>query len=375
MDQENGTKWYSSKDPEPFHGFKDVRNVYCYTCSCAVTDYADADGRVQELADVALYLCDTCAEKEQKKTDIEKIGEYRILRKLGRGGLTAVYKVWHEPTHRLGALRVILPELIHHEWAKSLFEHEISVIQHLVHPNIVRLLDHKREEPSYSSYSSYSVYEYLPGGDLYTYAHSGVDSESAVVRMGCHILEGLDYVHQKGIVHRDIKPHNMFLTEDGTCKLSDFDLAKKRGEPEILKTDHVLGPIGFTAPEQIVTFEEVTPSADVYSVGVSLYYVLTKKFPINFPSVQDTMKALFKGETIKDPLDVLKDDKYKKRIFLEHWKAVRKLILKEDRIPIQYYRKDISSELAKIIDTAVMRDETQRFTSARQMRDALHTCV
>ncbi len=359
MDQDDRTEY---KSP---HRSKIAKDFYCCKCSRTVKT-ADEDGRAGELADAALYMCPACAEKEQKKSDIKKMGSYKILFKLGRGGATAVYEAWHEPTGRVGALRRILPECTGFDWARALFEHEIKVMQPLVHPHVVRLIDHTLgEEPLYS------VYEYLPGGDLHTSAHRGNVHVPELCRMICQVLEGLEYIHQKGLVHRDIKPHNMLLTSDGRCKLGDFNLAKKMGDPEVLKTDKTLGPLGFTSPEQVLNFEKVKPPADVYSAGVSLYYVLTRGFPIKVPSIKETMKALFKENAPRDLVEAMKDERYRKRIFSEHWEVVKKSILKDDRVPIQSYRKDLPSELAEIVDRSVMRDETRRFGSARELRDAL----
>lgn len=347
-----------------------AETFHCYHCSRPLTDSVNADGRARELADVAVYLCESCAEKEQRKTDLEQINCYRILRKLGRGWTTVVYEAWHESTGRLVALRRILPDSKGDEWAADLFRHEAMVMQNFVHPHLVRLIDCvlEGEDP-------YAVHEFMSGGDLYTHALRGPVPLYELSRMLCQILEGLHHMHQNGFIHRDVKPHNMLLTEGGVCKLSDFGLAKEIGKPEVLKTSGPLGPLWFTAPEQLIDFENVEPSADVYSVGVSAYHLLTQKFPISFPSMQETMKAVLKEKASEPFADVMQDDRYRKQIFSEHWKAVKESILKEDRVSIQQYRKDLPSGLANVIDRSVMRNEKQRFKSATEMRDALITCL
>lgn len=359
MDHKDRIHCSSSHEPS-------ANNFSCCRCLRPLTDSVNADGRAEELADVALYLCESCAKKEQKKTDIERISCYRILRKLGRGWTTVVYEARHEPTGRLVALRRILPESIKDEWATDLFRHETMLMHDFVHSHIVRLIDYRLEEEDL-----YAVHEYMPGGDLYTYALTNPVPPHRLSQMICQILEGLDYMHRRGVVHRDVKPHNMLLTESETCKLSDFGLAKKAGSPEVLKMSGPLGPLWFTAPEQIEDFESVNPSADVYSAGVSLYHILAGKFPISFPSMQETMKAVLGEKAPKNLVDAMQDDRYKKQIFSEHWKAVKKSILKEDRVPIQHYREDLPSGLAAIVDKSVMRNEKQRYKSAREMRDAL----
>ena len=123
-----------------------VRNPYCYSCSQEVAAHAYADGRAEELADIVLYLCGTCAAQQQKKVDINHIGEYRILEILGWGGMSVVYKAWHEPTCRVVALKRIVPEVAAYKRAQEVFQHEIDVMQDLIHPCIIHLIDHKIAE-------------------------------------------------------------------------------------------------------------------------------------------------------------------------------------------------------------------------------------
>lgn len=342
-----------------------IKKFHCNRCSHPLTDSANTDGRAEELAGVAIYLCESCAKKEQKRTDIEKIDCYQILRKLGRGWTTVVYKARHEPTGRLVALRRILQESMKDEWASNLFQHETLLMQSLVHPYIVRLIDYRLQGDDL-----YSAHEYMSGGDLHTHALSNPVPPLKLSQMICQILEGLHYLHQKGLIHRDVKPHNMLLKEK-ICKISDFGLAKKINGAEILKTNKPLGPLWYTAPEQIIDFKNVKSSADVYSVGVSFYHILTGKFPIHFPSMQETIKTILGKETSRNLFHALQNDKRKKQIFSEYWRIIKKLILKKERIPVKHYRKDLPFELAKIVDKAVRRNKKERFKTAQEMKNSL----
>lgn len=323
------------------------RDFYCHQCQCTVTSFAHADGRAEELANVALYLCDVCAQKEQK-AEMRKIGEYRILQELGRGGMGVVYEAMHEPTHRLVALKKILPEVAVNDRARKLFQREMSVLQSLTHEYIVQLFDHGNIGEEF-----YFISEYLPGGALSAYAPDNCRDYLCVgeiCRIFFQVLEGLDFAHKKGFVHRDIKPQNILLTKDRKGKLSDFGLAKNLNDAGMTRMGEVAGTLVFMSPEQILNYKNVRPPADVYSVGVSLYYMLTGKFPYNFPTQNDVIKAVLRGKAPKSPIV---------------------LILEEDRIPIQYYRKDLPSELAEVANKSVRKKEKNRFKSAQEMRNAL----
>jgi len=338
-----------------------TRDFYCHRCSCKVTEYAHADGRAEELADVALYLCRTCAAEAQRK-GTETVGEYRILQRLGRGGISVVYKAWHAPTCRLVALKKVVPESSSREGAEEVFQKEVKVMQTLIHPHIVRLIDYRMVEKPY-----YLVYEYLPNGDLYTYVQKHTVSVTDICRIFCQVLEGLEYMHRKGIVHRDVKPHNILLTLDKKAKLGDFSCVKNLHEDGILKGDH--GGLPFLTPEEILNHDYVKSSTDVYAVGVSLYYILTDTFPFHFASPEEIIKAFLIKKKPKDPIDMVLQ--HKKELESELRRVIGNSILREDRILIQSYRKDIPATLAAIIDKSVAKNEENRFKSAQEMREAL----
>ncbi|KYK35160.1 MAG: serine/threonine protein kinase [Theionarchaea archaeon] len=342
-----------------------VRNPYCYSCSQEVAAHAYADGRAEELADIVLYLCGTCAAQQQKKVDINHIGEYRILEILGRGGMSVVYKAWHEPTCRVVALKRIVPEVAAYKRAQEVFQHEIDVMQDLIHPCIIHLIDHKIAEHQF-----YFVYEYMSKGDLHSYAHRSNVSTTDICRIFCQILEGLDYVHKKGYVHRDVKLKNMLITEGGKGKLSDFTLAQKLHEPGMAGSD-VKRAIFFLAPEEIRDPKYVNPSADVYAVGVSMYYILSGRSPFHVSKSKKTIENFLKGKKFETPSEMV--SKYGKELESAFFDPIRESILEDDRIPIQHYRKDLPSELACIVDKSVMRNERERFKSAQELRDALMT--
>jgi serine/threonine protein kinase len=334
------------------------RDFVCCRCSSSVTNRAHADGRAEELEDVALYLCDACA-TELKEVDISKVDDYTILQRLGKGGMSVVYLAWHEPTCRVVALKKVLPHIANLKGATEFFLHEVKIMKSLVHSNIIYLMDYKASEKGF-----YFVFEYLPGGNLNTYIRCSCVPEVCTIM--CQILDALEYAHKKAICHRDIKPHNILLTADKRGKLSDFTLARSFEESEIRK-DGIGRTIPFLAPEEIGT-AYVDPSADVYSVGMSLYYILAGTFPFYIPRKESVVKAFLEEKKPADPLAAIV--MHKNELNSRYDKALKDSILGEYRIPIQQYRKELPDELAQIIDKAVKHDK-DRFTSAQEMKDAL----
>lgn len=333
-----------------------ISRIYqCAGCNRDVSHTANKDGRAEELSDIALYLCDDCASREQKEVDIQKIKDYRILRELGRGGMGVVYKAWHKPTGRLVALKKILPEVAMDNKTNKLFQREMAVMSDLIHPNIVRLIDQGMIGKEH-----YFVAEYLPEGDvdrLVTKVYNGSVPIKEAGDIICQTLEGLEYAHQKGFIHRDIKPQNILLAKnrrgDMVAKISDFGLSKsyeKAGQSGMTKPGESGGSPLFMAPEQFTNYRFVKPPADVYSVGVTLYYLLTARYQFRFPTPHDLLKGLLKGEKPKDPILI---------------------ILEDPPIPIRKQNPNIPEDLAKVVDKAIRKNVRERFQTARELKEAI----
>ncbi|MGD2248471.1 MAG: serine/threonine-protein kinase [Candidatus Methanofastidiosia archaeon] len=300
-----------------------------------------------------------------KEVDLN-IGEYTVLHKIGKGGMSIVYKAWHEPTCRVVALKRILPEIIVYEEAKNLFRREAFIMRNLIHSNIVRLIEYTMGEKE-----CYFILENLSGGDLHTYIQKNLTTLTKICTILCGVLDGIDYLHKKGLIHGDIKPHNILMSHTGTGKLSDFNLARSFGEFNISNPDRISKTPIFMAPEEVVNIKNVDPTIDIYCMGMSMYYIFTENFPLTIPKPKEMIKAFLKEKKHKNLISAVIN--HEEELKSKYTEITSEIILKEDRVPVLNYRRDLPDELAHIIDKAVKKDKEDRFKSAREMKDTLKT--
>lgn len=335
------------------------RGYRCISCDKDMSYIVNADNKAEELRDISLYLCKDCAIREQGETDIREIGEYQILKELGRGGMGVVYKVRHKPTGRVLALKKMLPGVAMDEKANKLFQREMAVMNNLIHPNIVRLIDQGMFGKEH-----YFVSEYLPDGDtdeLVTKVYKGPVPIKEACNIICQTLEGLEFAHKRGFIHRDIKPPNILLIKnkkgEKIAKLTDFGLSKNyqmAGHSGMTVRGETSGTPFFMAPEQFTNYRFVKPPADVYSMGATLYYLLTGRYQFRFPAPLDQAKNVLKGERPKDPILIILEDPF---------------------IPIREQNPNIPVPLAQVVDRAITRSEKERFQSAKELKDAIEMAL
>lgn len=331
----------------------------CCGCGRDLAMHAAADGRAEELAD-ALYLCRACAAKQQLPALAgRRLGDFTLLQPHGRGGMGVVYKAVHELTRRISAVKHLHPTAAEDERARRTFEREIDVQSAVTHPNLVRVLARGEAAGCF-----YVAFEFLPGGDLGrlvdTVAGGPLDPPTAC-RYVLQVLAGLEALHGAGFVHRDLKPANLLLSRPwpdpaAVAKITDYGLAKSyedagRSIFDYTRAGEAGGSLLFMPPEQILNFRFVTPAADVYAVGVTLYYLLTAHYTVDHPMPGERPPP---GWRRRNPVE---------------------LILEDPPVPVLWRAPELPRQLAKVVDKAVQKDLSMRFATAAGLREALAEAV
>jgi formylglycine-generating enzyme required for sulfatase activity len=204
---------------------------------------------------------------------------YRVLRLLGRGGMGNVYLAEHRHMGRLVALKVIDPSILDNPAAVRRFRQEVKAAAQLSHPNVVQA--HDAEE---AGGLHFLVLEYVEGQQLAAYAASGPLPYQEACEYARQAALGLQYAHGARLVHRDVKPHNLMVTPDGRVKVLDFGLARVLARPaaagaSATQAGMLMGTPDYVAPEQARDAGAVDGRADVYSLGCTLYHLLTGRPP------------------------------------------------------------------------------------------------
>ena len=201
-------------------------------------------------------------------------GRYEIKEIIGVGGMAVVYKAYDNQENRTVAVKILKEEFISNEEFVRRFKNESKAIAMLSHPNIVKVYD-----VSFGDLIQYIVMEYIDGITLKEYIeHEGSLRWKDAVHFTIQILKGLQHAHDKGIVHRDVKPQNIMVLPDGTIKVTDFGIARFARSAQRTITDKAIGSVHYISPEQ-ARGERTDEKTDIYSVGVILYEMLTGQLP------------------------------------------------------------------------------------------------
>lgn len=201
-------------------------------------------------------------------------GRYEIHELIGVGGMAYVYKAYDRVEGRWVAIKILKEEFANNSDFLRRFRNESKAIAVLSHPNIVNVYD-----VSFGDQLQYIVMEYIDGITLKEYIEQeGCVRWNEAVHFTIQILMALECAHEKGIIHRDIKPQNIMLLQDGTIKVADFGIARFLQSETTTMTDKAIGSVHYIAPEQ-ARGDYITDKADIYSVGVMLYEMLTGKLP------------------------------------------------------------------------------------------------
>ena len=252
---------------------------------------------------------------------------YEILEVIGTGGMAVVYKAMCHRLNRYVAVKILRDELANDEEFRKRFQTEAQAVAMLSHPNIVSVYD-----VSHSDGVEYIVMELIEGVTLMQYMKKkGALGWKEALHFAVQISKALEHAHEKGIVHRDIKPQNIMILKDGTIKVADFGIAALESAQE-KKSDQTVGSVHYIAPEQ-ARGEQPDPRSDRYSLGVGMYEMLTGKMP-------------YDGDTAE-------------QVAMKH--------ITGHPVPPQELNPDIPEELAAITLKAMNSDINARYQSASEL--------
>jgi len=264
----------------------------------------------------------------------DTVGDYQIVGVLGEGGMGKVYKVRNTISDRTEAMKVLLPNLAEAPDLAERFMREIKMLASLNHPNIAGLHTALR-----SDNQLLMVMEYIEGRTLEERLREGPLSLWESADYMSQALSALAYAHERGVVHRDFKPSNVIVTPEGQAKLMDFGIAKAVADRRLTAAGSTLGSLYYMSPEQVKGAATIDGRSDLYSVGVSLYEMVTGTRP-------------FKGESDYS-------------LMVAH--------LDQQPVPPIQLDPTLPPGLNEVILTAIQKDPDNRFQTALAFRTALES--
>ena len=263
------------------------------------------------------------------------VGRYIILDRLGSGSMGRVYKAHHLMMDRIVALKIIAPEIVSNERVVARFQREMRLVGRLDHPNVVRAFDADQINKVL-----YIVMEYVAGESLGKRLRRGPIPPAEMVSYGAQAAAGLAHAHAQGIVHRDVKPSNLLVTEDRKLKVLDLGLGVLMAADEMstfATADGIaVGTVDYMSPEQACG-RDVDGRSDLFSLGCAMYHLMTGKLPFPGDSPIERLGTRLSGQPI----------------------------------PITTYFPDLPSNLVQIIDTLLAHKPQDRFQRAEDAADAL----
>ncbi|RME86295.1 MAG: serine/threonine protein kinase, partial [Planctomycetota bacterium] len=223
-----------------------------------------------------------------------RIGNYEVEKKIAQGGTSSIYIAHHIQTGKKVALKVLLPHLTRNKEFVARFDREGEALTQFDHPHIV-----KAYETGVYQKHHFIALELLEGESLYEFLgqKTGID-ERVALEIGLQIAKAMKYLHEKGFVHRDIKPQNIMITTDQVVKLIDLGLTKQISQISITQKGMILGTPYYISPEQASGAEKIDYRTDIYSWGATMYHLLTGRPPF----VGDKAKEVMDKHLKEDPL-------------------------------------------------------------------------
>ncbi len=221
-------------------------------------------------------------------------GRYEVNELVGIGGMASVYKAYDIIDERIVAIKILKEEFVANDEFRRRFKNESKAIAVLSHPNIVKVFD-----VSFGDVLQYIVMEYCDGITLKEYIkQKGVIDWEEAAFLTAQILKALQHAHEKGIVHRDIKPQNIILMSDGSLKVADFGIARFSQSEQRTITDKAIGSVHYISPEQ-ARGTNTDGKSDIYSVGVLLYEMTTGRLPFQADSAVSVAIMQLQNEAVK----------------------------------------------------------------------------
>ncbi len=316
-----------------------VVNVTCLNCSVPVA--VEATHPEAKLS----FVCDDCREK--LKTNPQPIPNYQMIRVIGQGGMGSVMLGRSDADGRAVAIKTLLPEVAVSEQSLKRFMREIEVASSLKHPNIVAYVEHGTHNGLV-----YLVTEFIQGMDASRLArHRGGKLEfREAMQIVEQTLAALEFAHNLGFVHRDIKEQNILIAGEfpgSMAKLTDFGLSKsfkETGMSGVTMVGDVAGTIAYMPPEQIRDFKDVKPPSDIYAIGMTAYSLLTGAHALDIApkaGIAETVKAIFERPVV----------------------------------PIRSRVPEVPEHVASVIEVSLAKQPEMRWRTAGAMREALLSAV
>jgi serine/threonine protein kinase len=268
------------------------------------------------------------------RSALQSLGNYDLVEKIAEGGMGTVYKARERQGGRTVAIKLVSPQMASNPVFLQRFEKEYNAARSLDHPNVIRALDYGT-----AGGLPYLVMEYVDGESLgQRLGREGRLPEAEAIRLVGQVAQALQKAHKQGLIHRDVKPDNIMLTRDGQAKLADLGLVKElETDINLTRTGRGLGTPHFMAPEQFKNAKNADVRCDVYSLGATLYMLVTGKMPFQSSG----------------PLDA--------------W--MKKM--NNELIPPRKINPDLSERLDAVILRAMNADPEQRPASCREFVDEL----
>ncbi len=271
---------------------------------------------------------------------VRTLGHYRLVERIGEGGMGVVYRAFDERLQRETAVKLLPPSLMRDESARRRFRKEALTLARLNHPNIETLHGFEADGEV-----DFLVMEYIPGITLTTKLVRGAMRESEILDYAIQLVSALEEAHRQNVVHRDLKPSNILISHNGQLKILDFGLARLLVAGDNNDTDSgtltISGTLPYVSPEQLSGSQNMDCRSDLYSCGVILYEMATGRRPHHETSVAALLNAILHREP----------------------PAVRSI------------NPEISPELEAIIRKAMDKDPSLRYQSARELKVDLQRLV